>query len=297
MTTMSDLISDTRRHTYGSLNEQINLISANAAAGATSIPMQLDVSGITPGMIVTSGLNVWYTKGIDTGTNSVLVIPGYDNSPKTAVTTDDFVYIRPRVTDWYLFNIVNDEIVSLSSPRSGLYRIDSWVADVDPTWQTYAIPAEDFDKFIGILRIRYRLPGSPDVWYDIPDRAYRIQINPTDGASYIRMLRNIPSGTEIEFIYKSSFSKATALDDDVVTDCGLLDSMVDIPPLGAAAQLLRTTESTRNQITTQGDSRRAAEVGAGSNYNIANLMSKAYDDRLNEEYLRLTSRNPIMRGI
>ena len=91
MTTMSDLISDTRRHTYGALNEQINLIGANAAAGAGTITMQLDVSGITPGMIVTSGLNVWYTRGIDTATNSVFVIPGYDNSPKTAVTTDDFV--------------------------------------------------------------------------------------------------------------------------------------------------------------------------------------------------------------
>ena len=34
MTTIADLVADARRMTYGAMTEQINVISANAAAGA-----------------------------------------------------------------------------------------------------------------------------------------------------------------------------------------------------------------------------------------------------------------------
>ena len=43
---------------------------------------------------------------------------------------------------------------------------------IDPTYQTYPFP-EDADVE-GILRIRYRLPGTPDVWYELENKSYRV---------------------------------------------------------------------------------------------------------------------------
>jgi hypothetical protein len=294
MTTMLDMVADTRRMAYGSLNDQINLVAQPAAAGATDIVMEIDVSGITPGMMLSSGLNVWYVRSIDVATNTVTVIPGFDNSPKNAVTPGDFVFIKPRVTDWYLFEMLNQEIMRLSAPDNNLYKIAAWETIVDPTWQTYIFPEEAM-SMIGMLRVRFRMPGSPDVWYDVPEKAYRIQIE--DDISRIRLLRNIPSGTDIKFIYKAPFTRATSLADDVVEVCGLTESMTDIPPLGALTTLLRTSESRRNQVQQQGDARRATEVAAGSNSSIAVLNDREYRARVREEATRLVSRVPIQRSL
>ena len=65
MTTMRDMIADTRRMAYGSLHDQINLLAQPYTAGDTSLVLDMDVSGITPGMALSGDLNVWYVKGID----------------------------------------------------------------------------------------------------------------------------------------------------------------------------------------------------------------------------------------
>ena len=294
MTTIADLVADARRMTYGSMTEQINLIGTNAAAGAETITLELDVTGITPGSILSSGLNVWYVKGISAGSREVYVIPGYDNAPQQAATAGDQVIIKPRVTTWYLFNAINDEIRKLSSPMNGLYRVGTWTVDVSPTYQTYEVPSEALDM-TNILRVRYRWPGTPDVWSDIRTSSYRWIVSET--GNKIQLLVNIPSGTEIEFTYKAPFVEAASLDDDPITDCGLAQTMLDIPPLGAAATLLKTTDSRRNQISAQGDARRAGEVTSGANLSSAMMMDRDYKGRVQDEYVRLVQRFPIFKGV
>lgn len=295
MTTMRDMIADTRRMAYGSLNDQINLVAQPYTAGDTTLVLDMDVTGITAGMTLSSDLNVWYVKGTEPATNSVFVIPGFDNSPQKNVAVNEFVYIKPRVTDWYMFETMNQEILRLSTPEHGLYQIASWTAQVDPTWQTYEIPTEAYENMVGMLRVRYRVPGSSDVWMDVPEKSYRIQFNA--GTSYVRLLRNIPSGTDIEFLYKATFQQAENLSDNVNTVCGLSATMVDIPTLGCLATLLRTTESRRNQVQQQGDARRAGEVTGGSNMAIAQLVEKDHQMRIWEEAARLIQRVPIQRSL
>jgi len=299
MTTMLDLVSDTRRMAFGSVHDQINLVAQPYTANSTSLVLDMDVSGITQGMTISGGLNVWFVRGIDTASNSVNVIPGFDNSPKKDLAVNEFVYIKPKVTDWYMFETMNQEILRLSTPEHGLYQVASWVADVDPTWQTYEIPTEALNM-ISLLRVRYRMPGSPDVWYDIPEKAYRLQLNGGSEStltSYIRLLRNIPSGTEIQFLYKSPFYQATELSDNVNEVCGLSETMVDIPTLGCLATLLRTSESQRAQPQQQGDARRANEVVAGSNLSVAARVEKDHQMRIWEEAARLTSRISYIRSM
>lgn len=294
MATMQDLVNDLRRITYGSMTENVNLIQASASAGQTSIQLELGVDGIQKGMLLSSGLNVWFVKGVYANDNTVFVVPGYDGSPQQSVSAGDMVYVRPRVTDWYAFNAINDTIRSMSAPSTGLYRIGTWVANVDPTYQVYDVPA-GAANMTNILRVRWRWPGTPNVWTELADRHYR-WIYSTE-QNNVRLLISIPSGTEIEFTYKAPFTLATSLADDPVADCGLTENMLDIPPLGAAIQLLLTTESRRTQVAMQGDSRRPEEVPVSSNSAIAGQLSRQYRDRVQEEMSRLVTRIPIFRGI
>jgi len=294
MTTIQDAINDLRRMVYGSLPEQINLFNQSASAGSTTLNLEMGVEGIQKGTLISSGLNVWYVKGISQQDNEVYVIPGYDGAPVNPVNAGDVVYIRPRMTQWYAFNVLNDEIRRLSSPVNGLYTMGRWVERVDPSYQTYDVP-ESARNMTQLVRVRFRVPGTPDYWMDLPNVAWRWQSE--SEIPRIVLLRNIPSATEVEFSYHGPFVQATDLDSDFVEDCHLADSMTDIPALGAAVTLLRTTEARRNQIQTQGDSRRAGEVPVTGNSNIAAQLDRDYRSRVNEEYARLVSRSPIFKGI
>ena len=296
MTTLKDMVAESRRMAYGSMSEQINLVATEYTAGADELYLELDVSGITPGMVLSSGLNVWYVKGIEAAEKLVYVIPGYDNAPGGVAAVNDFVYIKPKVTEWFMFDEMGKEITRLSSPDVGLYKIASWEVEADPTWQTYEIPSTAFDM-AGLLRVRYRVPGSEDVWIDIPEKSYRVQFTDSQSSSYVRLLRNIPSGTDVKFIYKGPFTAPTSLSDDPVADCGLTPTMVDIPPLGVLGALLRTTESRRGQVQTQGDSRRAGEVPPGTNSSMAARIDREYSNRVREEYARLVQRVSIVRSL
>ena len=294
MTTMQDVVDDVRRRVYGSMTENVNLIQTSASAGQTSLQLELGVDGIQKGMLLSSGLNVWFVKGVYSTDNTVFVIPGYDGSPQNAVAAGDMVYVRPRVTDWLVYNCVNDQLRAMSSPDNGLYKIGTWVAEVDPTYQTYDVPAEAANM-TNLLRVRWRWPGTPDVWSDLAPRHYRWQYSTEQ--NLIRLFLSIPSGTEIEFTYKAPFTLATSLSDDLVTDCGLTETMLDIPSLGASVQLLYTTESRRTQVTTQGDSRRPEEVPVSANSAIAGQLQRQFKGRMQEEMTRLVTRIPIYRGV
>ena len=294
MASIGDLVADVRRRVYGSMTENVNLVQTPAIAGQVSLRLELGVDGIQKGMLISSGLNVWFVKGVYSTDNTVFVIPGYDNSPQGAVAAGDMVYVRPRMTDWYAFNAINDQLRSLSSPDAGLYRIGTWVANVDPTYQTYVVP-EAALTMTNILRVRWRWPGTTDVWKDMAPRHYRWNYSTVQNV--VRLLTSIPSGTEIEFTYKAPFTLATSLADDPVADCGLSDSMLDIPSLGAAVELLQTTESRRTQVTAQGDSRRPGEVPVSSNSSIAGQLQRMYKSRVQEEMSRLVTRIPIYRGV
>lgn len=294
MTTIQNSVDEVRRIVYGTLTEQINLVSQSASAGQTVLKLELGVEGIQKGMMLSSGLNVWFVKGVSSQDSEVYVIPGYTGAPIEPVAEGAVIYIRPRMTDWYAFNAINDEIRRLSSPTQGLYKIGRWVERVDPSYQTYDVPV-NARNMIQLVRVRFRVPGTPDYWMDLPNVAWRWQSEAA--VPRIILMRNIPSATEVEFTYHAPFTPATGLADDLVTDCGLSDSMTDIPPLGAAVSLLRTTEARRNQIQTQGDSRRAQEVAQTGNSNIATDLEREYRTRVNDEYARLVSRSPIFKGI
>ena len=293
-TTMADLVADTRRLTYGSMADQLNFLAADTLAGATTLVMTQDIASIVPNSVIACGLNVYYVISTVPATKTVTVYPGYDNSPTVALTAGSPVFIRPRVTDWLLFQNLNDAIRSMSAPTNGLYAEGVWSQTGDPTYGIYEIPQEAYDM-TGIIRIRvnpYPEQTLPP-YMEIPRYMYEWQ--PENKT--IRLKASYSTGVRIEFLVRLPLVTADALTDDVQTKCGLGESMFDIPPLGAAVSLLRTTESGRAQIHNQGDPRRASEVQQGSNAQIAAALERNFNSRINDEYIRLQSRNPISRGM
>lgn len=291
MRTMKNVIDDTRRMAYGSLSDQINLLAADYPLEGGELELELAVTGITPGMILSSGLNVWWVKEVSQSSNTVYVVPRYDGSYSHALEAGSVVYIKPRVTEWHLFNEVNNVISQMSSPAYGLYRLGQFEAT--PVGQFDTIPIPDNTTIDGIVSIAVLEYTGSNRWIELPTRAYRWMPEHQS----IKVLRDMWTGLPVRVEYRGPFKRADSLLDDLESMCGLAPSMTDIPALGAAAALLRTTESRRNQISVQGDPRRADEVQAGANSSAAREMERQFRQRINDEYARLIARNPIFMGV
>jgi hypothetical protein len=268
------------------MSEQINLLAEPHRKDTDRIALQLDTQGITPGMILSCGLNVWFVKETTPATKTVYVVPGYDGSPSHNAEAGSVVTVKPRATDWQLFGDVNRAIQSMSSPVSGLYRVgyETSVAEFGH-WGTYRINTFDVQS---IISVRVRAPWDAQ-GREVQDRDWRW--NSKDGT--IRVLNpEFSWATSVDVTYRAPFLTAQGLDTDLVATCGLSDSMLDIPPLGAAAGLLLATEGRRAQVTSQGDSRRPGEVPPGSNSSAAREMRRRYEQRVNDEAARLIVKNP-----
>ena len=293
MTTMKDLVADTRRTVYGSMADQLNFLSAEAPMGAAELFMTMELGAIQPGMVLSSDLNVYYVIGVEPIPKRVLVYPNYDNSPNDPLPVGSPVMIRPRVTDWHLFTVLCDVIRQMSSRTNGLYQTGSWTSTQNMTWQSYPIPPEAQD-LTGINRVYSREYGAGwDRWVEVNPVSVKWQ----PGLKEVRLTNYEGWNREVRFEYRKPFTIPQTLTDDLVTDVGLSDTMVDIPPLGAAVSLLRTTESRRQNIHNQGDTRRAGEVAGGGNSSAARELERDFKGRIDDEYIRLTNSNPWTKAI
>lgn len=286
---MGDSIRETRNIVYGSMSEQINLLAYPYVAAADRLEFKLDVAGITPGMILASGLNVWYVTEVTPASKTVYVVPNYDGSMSSPLSSGEVVYLRPRATDWMLFNEVNRAITQMSSRTSGLYRESAeHVQGQFGRWGVYDLQTTGFDS---IVAVRAREPwGRADGgWKRLGDKDWRYNSNDNQ----LRILNPQFSWVnDIEVVYRSRFRPGTDLLSDLVLWCGLGETMTDIPALGAAAGLLLTTEGRRSQLSAQSDPRKAAEVQMGSNSSAAREMRRRYEQRIDDEAIRLVNSNP-----
>lgn len=289
MATMRDVVADARRMAYGPIPDSLNILASQYDQGDTEVVLAMDVAGVTPGSIVSCGLNTWIVRAVDSSVNTLTVLQ-FDSSPSTTMPVDSIVYVSPRFTDWYCFTQAVDVIRSLSSPWNGLYKVSSWTADVEPTWQTYTIP-DAAAGLTDILMLRVREPGSVDTWSTVPGTLWSWL--PEQGSVQVKV--DVWAGTDIEFIYKAPFTLPTSLDDDLLADVGLPETAHDIPALGVLARHFRSTEGRRLQVKAQGDPRRAEEVAAMTNMSLARQYSADLKSRVDEERTRLNMRYPKSR--
>lgn len=292
MTTMSDLVNRTRSLSSGSMTDVINLLAQPYTPGDNRLTFAYPAPNIAPGMILSADLNVFYVGNTSSTTSTVEVLPSPNGEPNEPLPAGTLVRAKPRFTDWQIFTLLNDQISLMTSPMHGLYRIVTWEDRVDPAWNTYQVPAE-YVGMVDMLRVRHKVVGSPDQWTDL--RQWSIQHN-SEGGSVIRIFQKDIQFGDVEFVARAPLAPATSLASDLITDCGLADTMIDIPMLGAASYLILSSESQRVHLRAQGDSRRPDEVPVDANSKLSGGLLFRRDRRIAEEYARLVARTAPVTG-
>lgn len=291
--TANDLIEETRRHLFSGQEEQVNILAADLDATTTNFTTVLQLKSITEGAIISIGLEeirVFTTDGQNTVT---LCQRGVNGSFAAAHTTGALVTVRPKFSQFRIFNAINEELADLSSPSNGMYQVVTADITYNAAIQGYDIPGAT--DVIRVLEARFTVPGPSRNYPEITRYSLQRNMNTVtfpSGFVFDVYQRGFP-GLPIRLRYASSYSPFLTLADDVTQVAGLQQSARDIPPLGAAIRLVLPREVKRNFTEAGVEPRRADEVPAMSVMRSVAGLQALRIARIRAEVAALNARYPM----
>lgn len=282
-TSIAGLCQATRRLLSQNLNDELAFLSEPYEPGDTSIALRAKTKRLGPGSVLSWLDNTFYVVSVSATSAGVEVINGYDGAPSQAAEAGTPLRVNPRFSDYTLFDNVASVIASLSSPVNGLYG--TYQQEVNGTLVDgyYPVPDEILDYAIRVLRVEARSNSSQD-WVR--------EVNWTASMSGSKYVRIYGDALQYRITYALHFARPQSFSDDAIIDCGLQPSMLDIPPLGAAAVLMQGQEARRAHQRAQGDPRRSEDVPMTAAVTSARELSRMFRDRVDEEHASLVQMNP-----
>lgn len=297
-----DLINLTRsRYLLSGAAARRNMLSAainpSIPAGTTgTISLQFAATGIAPGQLIGIDLElftVWAVNG-----STITVSGGQDGTLATTHLQGALVYLSPTFSDWQIWQALNEEILALGAPATGLFQVKQTEFAFSATLVGYDLPG--VSDITDVLEVRYddNLPYQRTPRIDRSE--WRLERNylaseDSSGVS-LKLYRGGYPGRNVTVIYRTGFTALTAPTDDLIAVSGLPATAADIPPLGAALRVGVGREVRRNDITSQGDTRRAEEVPPAAVGNSYAGLRALRQQRIVEEASRLAARYPPVRS-
>jgi hypothetical protein len=279
MTTMGDLVAEVRSMIMGSMPNEISTLADGFNPGDSTISLTYPKKNLNAGAMLCVGLNTFQVLAADSAGQTISIYAGADGGPIEVAPQGALVQIKPRYTDWSIFREINGEIVTMSSPASGLYSVASFTSPPDWVNGTYTLPVAWTAIPQRLLRARYQRLGT-DYFQTIRNAEWQPE------TQQIRVYGPQPGAAQLEFTLAFPFSTADSLATDATT-LGLSTFTQDIPGLGAAANLLRATEGRRQQVFSQGDPRRPDEISPGANIGLSREFARIQSERISQEATRL----------
>ena len=280
-TSVARQIADTRRLLSASLTDEIAVLAAPYSAGDTGLSLSRIPSRLGPGTVLCSGAATWMVTAVSGATCQV--ISGYEGNPDVSVPAGSVVRVAPRFTDYQLFTTIRQVIGSLSSAANGLYGTVRWTG-VSANGM-YPIPDEIAPYLIRILSVRKDIGTGELVnvvaWdASVSQPALYVRVYDFDSLPY-------------EFVAATKIIVPPSFETDLIADCGMSDTMLDLPSLGAASILMHGQEARRVHNEAQGDPRRAENVPMTGGTNAGRELRRIFRERIVEEAQRLQSLNGL----
>lgn len=289
MSTVGTVIDRTVRQLMSGTVEERNKTVGSLTASATTVTMLYDLGGIRPGGVIQIDAELMYVWEISVGAKSATVERGYNGTTATTHTASSIVTVDPKFPRAQILEAINAELDDLSSPMNGLYQIKTVDLDYNGTWAMLNIPTND--KIIDLVGVSLRYIATD---YPIIRKLRLIRDLPTDdfNSGYALRFDEPVRAGRMHIVYKSPFNNVTSETQNVQNIAGLPQSCEDILMMGAQIRLVSPREVKRNFTESQGDTRRAEEVAAGSvSGSITNII-RLRRDRITAEAAKLARQYP-----
>jgi len=287
MSTAATIIRQARRDLLSGLVEERNRLQDAMDASTTTLTVVADGKGIREGAVIEVGNELMYVWGFTAG--SAEVERGYDGSTASAHAAGATITVKPRFPNKMLFDHLNDDITDLSSPTNGLFQIK--VLERQYNGSDRAIDLTGVTDIISIHEVRWKYQN--DEWPQV--RRWRLSrnANTTNFASGLMLiLDESVQASAMRIVYKAPFSPLTLFTDDITTVAGVPASLSDVLRMGVQLRAMVGREIKRNFTESQGDTRRADEVGPGAVQASWRGLAALRAQRIEAEQARLSQQYP-----
>ena len=294
MSTLNEMVDEVRSNLQGYTLRQDRITYVANPSGLTTTTSQITVgsaSNLAKGTIEIDDELIWIDS-FDKANNILNVVPGFGRGYQGTTPSPHAQYAQvtlspsfPRVS---IKKAINDTINGLFP---NLWAVSYYTFTFNASVTTYALP----DDVESILYLSWQTTGSSQEW--LPINRWRAD-GMANAATFntnntVSIYDNIQPGRTVQVWYTSIPNTLDANTDDFADVTGLPQSCQDVVTLGAAYKLLSFLDPGRIGLTSAesdtADSKIPSTAGAASSRYIYAL----YQQRLNEEALKLKDRFPI----
>jgi hypothetical protein len=292
MATFNDMVNEVKTNLQGYTLKQDRLTYLNAAITSVSTSMIVgSSSNLAKGTIEIDDELIWIDN-FTAASNTLNVAPGfgrgYQGSTPTSHAQYSQVTLAPSFPRISIKKAINDTINSLY-PK--LWAVDSYTFTFNASQTTYALP-DDLEQ---ILFVSWQTTGSSKEW--LPVNRWRADgmanIATFNTTNTINIYENIQPGRTVQVYYTTTPDTLDSNSDDFADVTGLPASSQDVVTLGAAYKLLSFIDSGRISLTSAESDLADSKIPSGAGANNSRYIYALYQQRLNEEALKLQDKFPI----
>ena len=294
MSTLNDMVSEIRSNLQGYTLRQDRISYVANPSGLTTTDTEITIgssSNLAKGIIEIDDELIWIDS-FDKANSVLNVIPGFGRGYQGTTPSPHAQYaqitLAPTFPRTAIKKAINDTINSLFP---NLWAVSSYTFTFNASVTTYALP----DDVESILYLSWQTTGSSQEW--LPINRWRAD-GMANAATFntnntVSIYDNIQPGRTVQVWYTSVPNTLDANTDDFADVTGLPQSCQDVVTLGAAYKLLSFLDPGRINLSSaeadNADSKIPSTAGVASSRYIFAL----YQQRLNEEALKLKDRFPI----
>lgn len=289
MTTTATVIDRTLRQLLSGTVEARNKLASSINSSATTVTTTYALESLRAGQVFEIESEMFYVWEADISTKTVTVQRGYNGTTATAHTAGAIVTASPRFPRAQVLEAINDELMDLSSPMHGLFQVKT--LDYTYNGTDRMVNLTGVTSMIDLLGVSVRYLNDD---YPVARKVKLVRDLPTDDFASgfaIKFDQNVYPG-RLRIVYKAAYSGTTSESTDINTTCGVQESVTDIVTIGTQIRLMAPREIKRNFTESQGDTRRAEEVGPGAITASISNMKQLRKDRITAEAARLARAYP-----
>jgi hypothetical protein len=294
MPTLNEMVDEVRANLQGYALRQDRITYVANAAGLTTTSTAITVgssNNLAKGVIEIDDELIWIDS-FTTASNVLNVIPGFGRGYQGTTAAPHAQYAQVTLSPTFprstIKKAINDTINSFY-PK--LWIASAYTFTFNASQTTYALPDDAQD----ILFISWQTTGSSQEW--LPVNRWRLD-SMANAATFnsqntINIYENVQPGRTIQVWYTSTPNTLDANTDDFADVTGLPESSKDVVILGAAYKLLSYLDAGRINLSSAEADLNDGKLPSSAGVAASRYIFALFQQRLNEEALKLADKYPI----
>jgi hypothetical protein len=294
MSTLNEMVDEVKSNLQGYTLRQDRISYVANANGLTTTSDEITIgssASLAKGIIEIDDELIWIDS-FNKATSTLNVIPGFGRGYQGTAPAPHAQYaqvtLAPTFPRTAIKKAINDTINSLFP---NLWAVTSTTFTYDASVTTYALP----DDLESILYLSWQTTGSSQEW--LPINRWRAD-GMANAATFntnntVSIYDSVQPGRTVQVWYTTTANTLDNNTDDFADVTGLPQSCQDVVTLGAAYKLLSFLDPGRINLSSAEADAADSKIPSTAGVSSSRYIYALYQQRLNEEALKLKDKYPI----